>query len=121
MNSIVVKVWYIFKLSWAVTINDILRNINLLPLSPLEALYTTQPCTSSFPLSPGIKEEYIKFLSDQSLVSVNFEGQTLSDTMVILRSKWKQKLSRNLILCAADYNTTCIITTIPDQNLKLVQ
>ena len=89
-------------------------------LSPLRPHSTTSTgvCAASLQVSSGDKNDEINKISCCTFAPIEVQVTSTDDPMVVLYSKGRQKLSRNIVLQAAAYDAVRKGTVIPIQEMN---
>ena len=101
MNSILVEVWYEFKMSSGnITKENFVRKIYP-PLSPPDFATNTHACVASVQVSSGSKSEDTNTISHQNVEPIKVQEIRTDDTTAVLQAKGIQQSSRNIVLRAS--------------------
>ena len=118
MNSILVEVWYVFKVSSGNIIRDCFVKTKLLLLSPPNFTTNTQACVVSVQVSYVSKAEDTNVIAHRTIGPIEVQEIRTDDPMVVLQAKWIQQSFRSLVLLATVRNTVRQKTIIPLQEIK---
>ena len=111
-NSLLVESWDTFKVSSGKIIKENFVKKRY-PLRPPELKTNNQACAASIQASSVAKSEEINEISRCTFAPIEVQVTKIDDPMVVLRAKYGQQLSRNIVLLAAVYEAARKQTIIP--------